>query len=86
MDGQAVDQTDSQRFGGLFGFFCKIACCDNPCIVATIDLLSGLKSQNSVVADICRIAAYTELASDVELIEWGIQKLVLFRDTFSKYL
>lgn len=34
----------------------------------------------------CRIAAYTDLAGDEELIDWGIKKLVLFRETFSKYL
>jgi hypothetical protein len=34
----------------------------------------------------CRIASYIEVASEDEMILWGIQKLVTFRECFSKYL
>lgn len=34
----------------------------------------------------CRIAAYMETASDGSMIDWGIRTLIVFKDTFSKYL
>jgi len=34
----------------------------------------------------CRIAAYMETTSDGSMIDWGIRTLIVFKDTFSKYL
>jgi hypothetical protein len=52
MDGQPVDQTDSQRFGGFSGRLRKVTRRDNPCVVATVNLFSGFEPQYNVIADI----------------------------------